>query len=85
MEIWSSLGGEKKEIFWIQRENAYHKAKCHELEAKRHVMPAMYGSFMEGGVVSSPKKYDGGYDIQKLNDWITEMEIYYEGKGYPRE
>ena len=87
VEIWEKLEGATKEIFWIQQKSAYHKEKCHELEATRCYMPApgMYGSFMEGGVVSPPKKYDGGYDTQKLNDWITEIEISYEGKGYSRE
>ena len=48
-------------------------------------MSVKHKSFMEERVVSPSKKYDGDYDSQKLNDWITETKIYYEGKGYQRE
>ena len=85
MVVWNMLEWDKKTIFAIERENAWNKARYLELEAKRVPTQALYGPYLQEGVVSPPKKYDGGYDTQKLNNWINKMEIYYKKKGYPKE
>jgi hypothetical protein len=56
-----------------------------ELEAQKSKFQPRYTAYGEPTLLPPPKKYDGGNDIQKLKDWIVEMEIFMKAKRIPRE
>jgi hypothetical protein len=82
---YNTLEGFEQIAFSHEKELQWQRMKCLELEAQKSRYQPRYTAYGEPTLLPPPKRYDGGNDIQKLKDWVVEMEIFMEAKGIPRE